>query len=203
MRVTQEHEAIMAAAAHYFIAVRDYSHAIHILECCQPLTGYPKPTPTAQRQLEAVNTLLMRLFTGYRKKYVPDQPQLAALRKLLRQLRKELIGKTKKYRRMRTIYDLLRHVERRPGFYMRGLSVERISQLIGSVLYPLPLKLTEGDPPFRSFPAWVDSRYPKHQGGGHSWDMVLVNASGGDQEKAFKLFFKELKAFRRSEKGAE
>src|SRR5262249_26793315 len=104
---------------------------------------------------------------------------------------------------MRTIYHFLRHVERRPGMYMRKSTVERARQLIGSVLHPYPWKLAEGDPPFRSFPAWVDRRYPKHQVGGHSWDMVLLNAAGGDEQKAFKLFFRELKAFRRSEKGAE
>jgi hypothetical protein len=193
----------MAAAAHYFIAVRGYSYAINILECCLPLTGYPKPSPKAQRQLEAVNKLLMQLFTGYPKAYVPDPPQLAALRKSLRQLRKDLLGKMRRGKPMRTIYHFLQHIERRPGMYMRQPTVERVSHLIGTVLYPNPWKLTEGDPPFRSFPAWVDRCYPKHQGGGHSWDMVLLNAAGGDEQKAFKLFFKELKAFRRSEKGAE
>jgi len=193
----------MVAAAHYFVARRSYAHAINILEYCLPVHGYPAPSPQAQRQLEAVNKLLMQLFTGWPGQYVPDQPQLAALRKSLRQLRKDLLGKMKTGKPMRTIYHFLRHVERRPAMYLRQPTVERVSDLIGNVLYPNPWKLTEGDPPFRSFAAWVDRRFPKHQGGGHAWDQVLLNAAGGDEEKAFKLFFKELKAFRRSEKGAE
>ena len=203
MRPPQEHEAIMAAAAHYFVAERDYGSAISILECCCALRGYPKPGPKAERQLEAVNEVLVRLFTGYPKEHVPEQPQLAALRRLLRQLRKDLLGKIKRGKPTRTVYDFLRHVERRPGMYLREPSVERVSQLIDRVVYPWPLKITEGDPPFRSFPAWVDRRFPKHQGGGHAWYQVLLNAAAGDELKAFKLFFKELKAFRRSEKGAE
>jgi hypothetical protein len=202
MRLPQEDEAILAAAAHYFTAVRGYSYAIDILECCQALTGYPQPTPETRRQLDAVNKLTTQLFTGYPKAYTPDRAQLAALRSSLRKLRKLLVGKIKKGRPTKTIYQFLQHVERRPGMYLRQPTMEQARVFIDSVLYPVHLKLDQGDPPFRSFPAWVDRRYPKHQGGGHAWDQVLVNASGGDQQKALKLFFKEIKAFRRSEKGA-
>jgi len=39
------------------------------------------------------------------------------------------------------------------------------------------------------FPAWIDRCFAKYQGGGHGWDQVLVNACGGDQEKAVKTIF--------------
>lgn len=179
-----------------------YSTAISVLECCQTLTGYPNPSEGAQRQLDAVNALTVAIFSGYPKAYTPEQAELAALRGSLRRLRRLLLGKVKRGRPTETIYQLLRHVERRPGLYLRQPTVEHIKILADNSLNPSPRTFAQGDPPFRSFAAWVDRRYPHHQGGGHAWDQVLLNAAGGDHPKAFKLFFKELKAFRRSERGA-
>jgi len=201
MRLPAEQEAILASAAHYFIATRSYSDAIAVLQCCLPLTGYPNLTPKAQEQLEAVNALTARLFTGWPKTYTPEQAQLSSLRQSLRKLRKLLVPEVRRRRGIQTIYQALHHVERRPGMFLRHPTVEHIS-LFMQTLYPSLFCVTEGDPPFRSFPAWVDRRFPKHQGGGHAWDQVLLSAAGGDQDKAFKLFFRELRAFRRSEKGA-
>lgn len=202
MRLPQEDEAILAAAAHYFTSVRLYSTAIEVLECCRTLTGYPEPTPEAEKQLEAVNKLIAQLFTGYPKSYLPEQAELAALRVSLRKLRKLLLSKIKPLGRVATIYQLLKHVERRPASYLRRPTVEYAKTFIESTLYPPLFKSEDGDPSFRSFPAWINRRFPKCQGGGHGWDEVLVKAANGDQEEALRLFFKEVNAFRRSEKGA-
>jgi hypothetical protein len=201
MKLAQEHEAVFAAAAHYFTATRMYTDAIAVLQCCQALTGYPKPDTDTKRQLEAVQRLATQLFTGWPKAYRPAPAELGELRHSLRTLRRQLIGKTRG-RPTKTIYQLLGHVERRPGLYLKRLSIERLKDCIGQTLYPSPLKLGEGDPPFRSFAAWIDRRYSKLQGGGYGWDDILLRAARGDEEKAVRLFFKELRAFRRAEKDA-
>ncbi len=202
MRLPQETEAILAAAAHYFTSTRNYSSAIAVLECCQALTGHPECGDKTERQLEAVNALAVRLFTGWPKAFSPEQAELASLRRSVRKLRRLLIGKVGRGKSIKTIYDVLRFIERRPGFYLRQPTLEHVSYFMSYSLSPFHYKFVDGDPSFGSFPAWVDRRYRKFQGGGHSWDQVLLRAADGDEQKAFKLFFKELRAFRRSEKGA-
>lgn len=202
MRLSSEYEAIFAAAAHYFTAIRSYSDAIAVLECCHILTAsqYTKYDASTKQQLEAVNRLAAQIFTGWPKAYVPAPAELAELRRALRKLKRLLLPKVKRGRRTKTIYDLLRHVERRPAMYMHPVRMERLRNFVGQVLSPLKIKVEEGDPPFGAFEAWVDRRFPKFRGG--AWHDTLLHAAGDDEEKAFELFFKELRAFRRSEKGA-
>ncbi len=195
-----EYEAVFAAAAHTLTAGRHYDDEALVLKACARLTGPGDPPASMVDKLNVVRGLCAQLFSGYRNYGIGDvpAPTLTTLRAALEKLDKTYLKQLKASGKpIKTKYDYIEAVIKRPPMYLGRTSMELLHISLCEQPWIRAKVYIEEKPHFSGFPAWVDRRFPHLQGGGHGWWTILVKAAGGDDVKAFKLFAKELKAFRK------
>lgn len=194
-----DHEAVFAAAAHHLIACRDYLNAITVLRACHSLQHGSGRTPELLEKLDTVRDLGLILFSDYRFLPTGSSPALEPLRKALQVLERQL---TRDLRlrgvRVNTIYDFLRILERRPAAYLGHPSVLQLFAFLNGMHGRHPRFSRERPSFWVGFHEWIHQRHPGGHGGGGSWADTLAAAVDGDGPDALALFFRELRAYRRS-----
>ena len=102
---------------------------------------------------------------------------------------------------VRSVYDLLDVIRKKPGIFLGERSLTALSHFIGGFEYALLTTENSFDreePPLRGFHDWIAERLGFEESTLGWKDMLL--ASVGDETAAFERFFSELDAYRGSRK---
>lgn len=196
--MNSEDEMVFAAAAQHLIALRRYDAAMLVLKAQERFSRVAWRVKDIEAQLAEARGLLAMIFQCRPGDDDSSSP-LLGLRRIVDRVDRQLMrGLRRRGRRIRTLYDFLDAVKKRPAMYLGRESLEILRIHISCVtMFGLPRGFIEERPDFSGFARWVDLRYPKLQGGGHGWDNILIRQAGGDGPAAIKLFYRELALYRK------
>ena len=99
---------------------------------------------------------------------------------------------------IRTIYELLDVIERKPGLFIGERSVSALWSFTHGFLcatHAFAIDVAPESPPFHEFHAFVASNVDAVPSGA-GWRTLLLEASGGDEARAFDRFYELLRVYR-------
>lgn len=102
-----------------------------------------------------------------------------------------------KTKKKQTIYDLLEHIQKRPGLYLGSRTLSSLRDFLAgfSVGQHFTEYAQDGDPPFGDFSAWFCIHHRAPRAGAGGWYGAIMDQLLDDKQ-AFDRFFEHLTDYR-------